>query len=169
MARIENWKEGLALVFASGRYAALFLALVLVLLPAYAILTDIVDLSPLSLNPGIRPLETALVLCVALFASLGFTIAAFQIFELHAVSKKSVGGSVLGAGAGGTALATFASACTVCQPIWLFWLGLGSATAFLSDYGIYILVASLAILLYSINAGLAAITNGCAVKPGKKR
>ncbi|MFA6489402.1 MAG: hypothetical protein WCT52_01865 [Candidatus Micrarchaeia archaeon] len=166
---MENWKEGLALVFANRKYSALFVVLFAVLTPVYAVLTDIVILSPLALNPGIRPLETALVFCVSVLASLGFTIAAFQIFEAHSISKKSLGGSVLGAGAGGTVLATFASACTVCQPIWLFWLGLGSATAFLADYGIYIMLASMAILLYSIDSGLAAITHGCAVKPKRKR
>ena len=169
MARIGNWKEGLALVAANQKYAALFVVLVLALTPAYAVLTDIIILSPLAFNPNLRLLETSLVICVSVLAALGFTIAAFQIFELHAISEKSVGGSVLGAGAGGTVLATFASACTVCQPIWLFWLGLGSATAFLADYGMYILLASMAILLYSIDAGLAAITRGCAVKPKRKR
>lgn len=155
-------------MFSRGRYAALFAALFAILLPAYAVLTNILIIDPLSLNPTAKPLETSLIVAIGALASLGFTLAVFQM-ELHSVSKKSVGGSVLGAGAGGSALAVFASACTVCQPVWLFWLGLGSVTAFLADYGIYILAASMAILLYSIDAGLAAITHGCAAKPRKKR
>ena len=161
--------DALMLVFSSRKYALLFCLLAAVLLPVYGILTDIVVFSSLSLNSTIRPLETSLVFCVAILASLGFAIAAFQIFELHSVSRKSVGGSVLGAGAGGTVLAAFASACTVCQPIWLFWLGLGSATAFFADYSIYILTASVAILLYSIDSGLKAITRGCRHVRRKRR
>jgi hypothetical protein len=114
-------------------------------------------------NPNILPVEAGLVLLVAILASLGFTLGAFQVFELRTASRKSIGGSIIGAGAGGTVLAAFASACSVCQPVWLFWLGLGSATAFLADYGLYVLLASLAILVYSLNAGLTAIVCGCPV------
>lgn len=169
MERIGYVREGLALVFAKRKYAALFFALAAALLPAYAVLTDIVILSPLALNPNIRPLEAALVFCVGILAALGFTIAAFQLAEMRIASKKEIGSGLVGAGAGGTALATFASACTVCQPVWLFWLGLGSATAFLADYGAYILLASIALLLYSISTGLRAVAQGCRVKPGKRR
>jgi len=166
---MENWMEGFARVFSRRIYAMFALALFALLLPAYAVLTDIVLLSPFSLNPGIKFPEAALVIAISMLASLGFTLAAFQIFELRAVSRKSVGGSVLGAGVGGTALAAFASACSVCQPIWLFWLGLGSATAFLADYGIFILAASAAMLVYSIDAGLKAVAGRCRAKPRKKR
>ena len=164
---MEYWKEGLALLFSRRKYAALFVLLFAILLPAYAVLTNILITNPLSLNPTIKPLETMLILTISVLAALGFTLGVFEL-ELHAVSRKSVGGSVLGAGAGGSALAVFASACTVCQPVWLFWFGLGSVTAFLADYGIYILAASLAILLYSINAGLRAIVRGCAVRPNRR-
>ena len=164
---MEYWKEGLALLFSRRKYAALFVLLFLVLLPIYAVLTDILVISPLSLNPAIKPLETVLILAISVLAALGFTLGAFEL-ELHAVSRKSVGGSVLGAGAGGSTLAVFASACTVCQPVWLFWFGLGSVTTFLADYGIYILLASMALLLYSINAGLCAVVRGCSVAKRKR-
>lgn len=158
---LDTWKQGFALVFAKQKYMLLFAALFAVLLPAYAVLTNIAITSPPSFNPYIKPVEAGMIFAISVLAALGFTLAAFQFFELHSVSRKSVGGSVLGAGAGGTVLATFASACSVCQPIWLFWLGIGSATAFLADYGAYMLLASIALLLYSIRTGLLGITRGC--------
>jgi len=166
-ASMGVWKQGLQLVFSKQKYVWLFFLLSAFLLPFYSVLTDIVVLSPLSINPNLKLFEVGLILFISIFAALGFTIAAFQLAELHAASRKSIGGSILGAGAGGTVLATFASACTVCQPIWLFWLGLGSTSAFLVDYSAYVLLASLAILIYSVNAGLIAVVNGCAIKRRK--
>jgi len=163
------WKQGLPLVFSKQKYLWLFFLLAAFLLPLYSVLTDIIVLSPLSINPNLKPFEALLIFLISIFAALGFTIAAFQLAELRAASRKSIGGSILGAGAGGTVLATFASACTVCQPIWLFWLGLGSASAFLVDYSAYVLLASLAILAYSANAGLKAAVNGCPVRPRKRK
>lgn len=150
------------LVFSSMKYFLLFFILFGALAPLYAVLTDIIILSPLSVNPSIKPLETALIMLTALLASLGFTIAAFQIFEFRAISRP-VGASFVGAGASGSFLATFASACVVCQPIWLVWLGLGSTSVFLVDYSLYIILASIVVLLYSINIGLKAVVKGCRI------
>ncbi len=159
------WRSGLQLVFSKRKYKFAFAALIILLVPLYAALTDIIILAPqLAFNPSIKPLEAFLIFSVAILASLGFTIAAYQIFELHSISKKSVGGSILGAGAGGSILATFASACVVCQPIWLVWLGFGSASIFLVDFSIYIVLASLAILLYSVHTGLRSVVDRCKVK-----
>ena len=164
MGAVARWKEGLQLVFSKPKYCLLAATFFIILLPLYAVLTDIVILEPLSFNPNLKPLEAGLISLIAVLASLGFTIAAFQISEFRHVSKKSVGGSVLGAGAGGSILATFATTCIICQPIWLVWLGLGGASAFLIDYGLPIAIISIALLLYSINAGLRAVVEGCNVK-----
>lgn len=163
-AYMHNWGEGLSLVFSKQKYAVLFFALLLFLIPLYSILTNIVVLEPLSLNPNLKLPEVPLIALIALLASVGFTIAAYQFSELHSASRKSIGGSMLGAGMGGSVLATFASSCAICQPVWLFWLGLGSATAFLADYSIHIELASLAILFYSVHSGLNAITRGCKIQ-----
>lgn len=165
---MQRLLSALAQVFSRPKYVLLFVLLVLLLSPIYAVLTDVVILSPLSLNPNLRLPEAVLIALVALLASAGFTIAAYQLSELRSVSKKSVGSGVLGAGAGGSALAAFASACTICQPVWLVWLGLGSASAFLIDYGLYIALASIALLLFSIQSGLRAISLGCGLKKAKK-
>jgi hypothetical protein len=47
-----------------------------------------------------------------------------------------------------TALIT--TACPICQPIWLVWLGLGSATAFLSEVSIYLATSSIFLLGFSL-------------------
>ncbi|MEM2138344.1 MAG: hypothetical protein QW568_04615 [Candidatus Anstonellaceae archaeon] len=164
MKAIERWKQGAQLVFSEPKYRLLAAIFFLLLLPIYAILTDIVIISPLSVNPNIKLLEAFLIIMVAILASLGFTIAAYQLSMLHTVSKKSVGGSVLGAGAGGSVLATFATSCTICQPIWLVWLGFGGISAALVDYSLPIALFSIALLLFSINSGFKAIVEGCKVK-----
>jgi len=167
---LKSWKEGLSLVFSMRKYWLVFAAILTILLPLYAVLTDIVVLgNPIILNPAINTAGAALILAIAFLSSLGFTIAAYQVFEQHTFSKKSAAGSMFGAGAGGSVLAAFATACTVCQPIWLVWLGFGSASAFLIDYGNYIAMASIAILLYSINSGLRAITEGCQTNKTAKK
>jgi hypothetical protein len=146
------------------------LLLLAILFPAYAVLTDIFILQPISSNPNLKPFEASLILLAAFFASLGFTIASFQIYELKILSKKEAGGmlgSSAGAGIGGSLLGIFASACTICQPVWLAWLGLGAASAFLVGYSIYIILASLAVLLFSIHLGLKAVVQGCAVRRRK--
>lgn len=157
--------EGLSLVFSKRKYGLIFAALLTLLIPVYAILSDVVLLGwPPTLNPNLRFPEAPLVFLIAILAALGFTIAAYQLLEQHSLSKKSAGGGIIGAGAGGSVIATFATACTVCQPIWLIWLGLGSSSVFLVDYGIYIMLASIALLGYSIHGGLRAIAEGCKIK-----
>jgi len=161
---LTRWKQGLQLVFSTGKYRLLAAVFFIILLPLYAVLTDIIILSPPSFNPNLKPLEASLIFLIAILASLGFTIAAFQLSELRRISMQSACGSALGAGAGGSVLAAFATTCTICQPIWLVWLGLGSVSAFLIDYSIYIILASILMLLYSLHIGLKAIAEGCGIK-----
>lgn len=167
---LELWRTGFSLVFSKQKYSRLFLLLFAILIPTYAILTDIVVLQTLSINPNLKPFEASLIILAAFFASLGFAVAAFQIYELKVLSKKEVGGmlgSSAGAGLGGSFLGIFASACTICQPVWLVWFGLGAASAFLVDYSVYIILASLAILLFSIHLGLKAVVHGCRIRRKK--
>lgn len=164
MRIIEHWKQGATLVFSDSKYRFLAAAFFMVLLPVYAILTDIILLQPFSINPNLKLAETVLITAVALLASLGFTLALYQLSNLHRVSKGSVGGGVLGAGAGGSVLATFATSCTICQPVWLLWLGVGGAATFLVDYSLPIALASILLLLFSINSGFKSIVEGCKLK-----
>lgn len=159
-----RWKHGLALVFSKPKYVWVWAAFFTFLLPIYAALTNIMILEPLSINPNLRLPETALIILVAALASVGFTVAAFSFWESRNVSKRALGGGMVGMGAGGGALATFATTCTICQPIWLVWLGLGGISAFLVDYSMLIALASIAFLLYSIDSGLKQILEGCKLK-----
>jgi len=170
MKAIERWQDGAQLVFSEPKYRLLAAIFFLILLPIYAVLTDIIILSPLSINPNLKPLEASLILIASFFASLGFTLATFQIYEFKVLSKKEAGGmlgSSAGAGLGGSLLGIFTSACTICQPVWLVWLGLGSVSFFLTDYSIYIVLASLAVLIYSVHSGLCFVAEGCSVRRKK--
>ena len=152
------------LVFSSRKYILLFAALLIIFVPLYALLTNMMVLSPLSANPDIRLPEAALILVAATLASLGFTIAAYQSFVQRSLSRFAE------AGVWGGALGFLASACAVCQPVWVMWLGLGSLLAFLADYSIYILLASIALMLYSLNTAFHAVVEGskARAKKGKK-
>jgi hypothetical protein len=167
---LNNWKAGLETVFSRRRYAYLALALFFVFLFLYAVLTNVVVLNllyfdsnmpawravpPVSLNPNLQWWDALPTVLLAGLAALGFSIAAFQLREM---SGLRAGG---GAGMAGSFLGLFATACPICQPLWLFWLGLGGVSAFLADWSIYIFAASLALLAFSVHKGLQAVTAGC--------
>ena len=162
MAAVRVWGKRLRAVFSTRRYILLFAVLLVIIAPLYALLTNIVLLSPLSCNPDIRLPEAALIIFAAILASLGFTVAAYQAFEQHSLSRFAE------AGVWGGAIGFFASACAVCQPIWVVWLGLGSVTAFLADYSIYIVAASILLMLYSLNSAFRTVVGGCRVRKRKK-
>lgn len=154
---MEIWLQGFRLVFSQRKYVLLFALLILLLVPLYAVFTDIFVLYTMSFNPTLRLPEALFIVFAAILAALGFAIAAYQAFEQHALthlSKAGVGGGVIG---------IFASACAVCQPAWLVWLGLGSVTAFLVDYSIYIVIVSIAVMLYSIHSAFKSVVKGCKI------
>ncbi len=152
---ISAWKRGLEQVFSKNGYLLLLAILLLVLVPAYLALTNVLLLNPLAVNPSAETPGTALSAILGVLSAGGITVGVFQMREMggvSAASKTGLGGSVLG---------LFGSACPICQPVWLFWLGLGSAGAFLSDYGIYLLTASMLIVLFSLHLGLQSVASGC--------
>lgn len=155
---IRIWKRGLEQVFSKNGYLFLLAILLLVLVPAYLALTNVLLLNPLTINPSAETPGTALSVLLGALSALGLTIGIFQIREMGSFStgaKTGIGGSLIG---------LFGSACPICQPVWLFWLGLGSAGAFLSEYGIYLLVASTLIVAFSLHLGLQAVARGCQVR-----
>jgi hypothetical protein len=174
---MKTWRAGLEIVFSRRKYAYLALALFFVFLSIYAVLTNVVvfnmlyfdsrlpawhAIPPISFNPNLPWWGTAPTFLLAGLAALGFAIAIFQLRELTGrapASKLGLAGSVMGA---------LASACPVCQPIWLFWLGFGSASAFLADWSIYIFAASLLLLAFSVHQGLQAVVAGCPVRKRSK-
>ena len=153
---MANYVSSLRLVFSQPVYAASFMLLLSIFVPIYALLTDIVTLDPFEINPNVRVPEAALTMLIAVLCSFGVTLAVYQLFEQGKVrsSKAGIWGSLLGA---------FASTCPVCAPFWLVWLGLGSVSVLLISYSIYIELASVAILIYSIKSGLDSI-NGCKIR-----
>lgn len=157
------WRTALSIVFSKRKYLWLFALLLLIFLPVYAILTGVYVLSYMGFNVNLKFFEAALVPFVAFLAALGFTIAAFQFKELPSQSHWPKAGLI------GSVLGTFSSACAICQPIWLVWLGLGSVAVILADYSAHILIASILLLLYAIHAGLESVAECCAAPKRKKR
>ncbi len=150
-----NELEALRAVFSGWRYRAVAIALAAVLAPLLAVTSNVFSPSGLSLNPFAEPLRIALVAAIAAAMAVNGAIL-LRNFEM----RMALGGK---AAAAGSAAALFASACPVCQPVWLIWLGLGSATAFLSDISLYIGAFSLLMLLVSIRQSLRSSSNTCEV------
>lgn len=160
---LATWHKGLTLVFSKFKYWLLFFAVLVVSVFLYSVLTSISILSMLSPGALIDPVKVSLVSLIAFLTAVGFTIAVFQLTELRALSKGAKAGAI------GTILGTFTTACTVCQPLWLVWLGLGSVSFFLTEYSIYVIIASIALLFYSINMGMSAVVEGCRVQKKEKK
>ncbi len=169
----DQQKAGLGVIFSRRKYAYLALGLFFLFFSVYAVLTDVVVLNPLyfdpsqpawhsvpiiSFNSSLQWWNAIPTVLLAALLSLGFSIAAFQLGELSALAPASQMGAL------GGLMGTLASACPVCQPIWLFWLGFGSASAFLADWSPYILLASLALLSFSVHSGLRLVAAGCPIK-----
>jgi hypothetical protein len=121
-----------------------------------AITADIVVLPGLYFNPGIEPLQLGIVALLVPMMALNGTVA------FHNIEARIVAGSA--GGFIGTAGALFTSACPFCQPIWLVWLGFGSATAFLAQYGALIGIGSIALLLVSLHYCIKSASGTCEVK-----
>lgn len=133
-------------------YKLLFAGVFILLLGVYAVLTDIVVLSEgVALNPNLKLLEASLVLAIALLSSLTLTLVAYRSRMLGArIEKRNFFGSAVG---------VFATACPVCQPIWLVWLGLGSQALFLIEISTYVALASITLLLVSLHFAAQNIAN----------
>ncbi|MBI4044735.1 MAG: hypothetical protein HY392_03425 [Candidatus Diapherotrites archaeon] len=138
-------------VLATPAYALGFLALTIILVPLYVILTGMLLLNPIEPNPKIEPINAFLIILIAVLSGLVIVVTLFKL-------KQNIAGKQSGkTGAVGSFLGLFATACPVCQPIWLIWLGLGSATAFLADYSTLIALAGTLLLLYSLHAAAQAV------------
>ncbi len=131
-------------IFSSPKYGVVFLATTIVFGAIIAVTSDIIIFPSLQLNPIAQPLQIGII-SIIVFLLAANTSVLVQNFDL----RKDTGGKTTTLF--GTAAAFFTTACPVCQPIWLVWIGAGSATAFLSDVSILIGIASIAMLLFSLN------------------
>ncbi|MEW6036615.1 MAG: hypothetical protein AB1529_08450 [Candidatus Micrarchaeota archaeon] len=147
--------EPLAAVLGQWRYRTAFLALLVILLPLLSVSSSTIIPWTLELNPTAEAPKIAIMGAVASLMALN---GAVLLHNYEAM--KAAGGTT----ALGTLAALFTSACPVCQPIWLVWLGLGSATAFLADIGLYMGLLSLGLLVFSLHNSLKAASGTCEVR-----
>ncbi len=147
--------DALREVFGQPKYRLAAAAIAAAAAPVLAITSNILAPDGLALNPFAEPAR------VALMAAIAAAMAVNGAVLLHNHDmRKSAGGRTTAIGA---LAALFTSACPVCQPVWLVWLGLGTGTAFLSGVGLYAGAFSLAMLLVSIHYSLKSAESFCEV------
>ena len=144
-----NWQQGLNRVFSNRKYACLFAALLLVMLPAYSILASVFLPGTLSPNPSLNISDAFFSILAAILGALGLTATAYQEFELRRLSVISK--IYVAAGLAGL----FISAALIYQKRWLFSVGLGALSTLLIDFSIYLVVGSILFTLYTIGAALS--------------
>ena len=151
--------DTLGSIMARRRYALAFGICLLIIAPVLSVTSNIVVPSVPDINPGAEPLDIVLVGLIAALISLNAAVL------IHNLDARAEGGKT---GVVGTIAAFFTTACPVCQPIWLVWLGLGSATAFLAEYGRYVSLASIGLLGISLHYSLKSASGTCEVKTNGK-
>lgn len=145
-------------ILSKGKYARIFCLLFILFGLVFAISADIIIFPTFELNPIAEPVKIVAIASIVFLATLNFTV----ILHNYDSKKKSNKSNSLF----GVITALFTTACPVCQPVWLFWIGFGSATAFLADISIYIATLSIVLLLISLRY---ALSDKCEVKSyGKK-
>ena len=154
MSRLHVLKEALT----SPNGAVAFTAALAISIPVLAITSNVIILNPPGLNPIMELPKAALVGIIALLLSLN--LAMISCNSTGTQSTKATG--IMG---GATAMLT--STCSVCQPVWLFWFGMGSASAFLADASVYIALASIVLLSFSLNKSIKS-HNQCEVEKNGK-
>ncbi|MBI3588575.1 hypothetical protein HY995_02350 [Candidatus Micrarchaeota archaeon] len=136
--------DSLHTILGRPHYALLFAALSTIVILAYWMLTGILVPSTLAFNPLLKPLDSTLITAIAALTALMLTVTAFRFrqHDTRNLRKRTLAGSALG---------LFTTACPVCQPIWLVWLGLGASTLFLVELSAYLEVASVIAILFSLH------------------
>ena len=145
----------LMVILSGKKYFVVFIAGFIMMSAILSVSAGIIVLPFLEFNIVAEPLGIAAVFFIAFLSALNFSVALNVLSAIKKVMPKTF--------ALGPALGLFTTACPVCQPAWLIWLGLGTSTAFLSDYGIYISVISIVLLLFSLNL-LLSENNKCGVQ-----
>jgi hypothetical protein len=156
-----DYTAALSEVFSQARYQNAFVLLLFVLTPLLAITSDIFVLATMQFNPILDQFKASLMAVIVVLMSLNATVVLHN-YEKRKPAMKST--TALGA----TVAAFFTTACPVCQPIWLLWFGLGSATVFLAEISVYVALLSIALFVFSLHYSLKSVSNICEVKPHGK-
>ncbi len=143
-----NYLELFTTIFSEKKYVVAFFISLALLIPILAVTSNIIVPSTLKLNPFIEPQRIGIMSVIITLMALNGTVALY-LFDVRRTIGKNTGFL------GGLA-AMFTSACPVCQPIWLIWLGFGSASAFLAEIGTYVGLISIILLLISLHYSLKA-------------
>jgi len=151
-----NYLKVLSEIFSNIKYRLAFAAMALVLMPIFAVTSDIIVLSTLEFNPIADPFKIALMIMIVTLIALNGTVLLHNYDARKSLGKKT---TLLG-----SLTALFTTTCPVCQPIWLVWLGFGSASAFLAQISLYVGLLSISLLLVSLHYSLKPIYNTCEVK-----
>ncbi len=149
-------------VLQKPKYLIGFFALFLVVGLLYSVMTGIFLVFSLEINPKLAPLNVLLLFLIAGLTSLVLTMTFFKLkqnWKTGAGEKSGLFGSIAGA---------FVTACPICQPIWLLWLGLGNASLFLIDLSAYIALAGIALLVFSLHKSAQSVYQKTCALPGKK-
>jgi hypothetical protein len=155
-----NYLEALTRVFSNKPSLWVFALATAVLGIVLGVTSNIIVPSALDLNPVAEHAGIGVTAVIVLLMGLNTTVL------FHNVTMKAAGGG--GMAVLGSFGALFTTACPVCQPIWLVWLGLGSATAFLAEIGLYVGLFSIGLLLVSLHYSLKSATGTCEVKTDGK-
>lgn len=133
-----------------------FLLLLAVLGLVFGAATGIVLLSPLRLNQTADPARIATTAATAFLSAANMSV----ILSNHRTRVATTGaGSMTGLG---LISSVFVGACPLCQPAWLFWVGLGSVSGFLGAFGLAFGIAGIAFLLWALKISLESGT--CVMK-----
>ena len=140
-------------VFEEDKYKLAFAVLVIILNVVFALTSNIIIPSTLELNPILDVPKAVLVEMIVVLISVNLTVL-FRNYQ----TKKDTNKKTTFVGA---ITALFTTACPVCQPAWLVWLGFGSFTGFLADLSLYIALLSISLLLVSLHYSLKSASNFC--------
>ncbi|MDO8553382.1 MAG: hypothetical protein Q7S22_01130 [Candidatus Micrarchaeota archaeon] len=138
-----------------GRWRIAIIAMA-VITPLLAVTSNIIVLSTLSITPTLELSRLIMVIIIAILMSLNITVVMYNYKQGKKTDKKTT--------LAGTLSALFTTACPICQPVWLFWIGLGSASAFLSEITIYFGLASILLLLVSLHFSLKGVSGKCELR-----
>ena len=161
------WKTG---------YLPIFLALLAIFAILFGVTSNIVVIVPsalvftsiLQINPFVELPKIGLSAIIAVLMALNSTVLLHNYRNSY--GKNQIGNAKTGTGTDtkttflGGFIAMFATACPVCQPIWLVWLGLGSVSGFLADFGVYFGLLSIGLLIVSLHYSMKSASGTCEMR-----